>query len=622
MKFFNSVYIVGFVLFMACKPQSKPDTILAPIIMDTHSFAVPAECSIDHLDLDISVDFESHTISGIATYNLKRTKADHIVLDTRDLDIRKVTLDDGTLANFKLEPLDTSRVYMGQSLYIHLKPNTKKISIEYVSSDHAQALQWLSPKQTNGKTLPFLFTQGEATLTRSWIPIQDSPGIRFTYNATVHVPKNMMAVMSASNATEKSPDGIYHFEMKQAIPAYLMALAVGDIAFKSLGDRTGVYAEPSMLDKCVYEFGDIEKILKAAEELYGPYRWERYDILVLPPSFPFGGMENPRLTFATPTIIAGDRSLISLIAHELAHSWSGNLVTNGNWDSFWLNEGFTVYFERRILEKVYGKDFADMEARLGYQDWVDENAAIGANSPDTKLAIDLSNRDPDDGMTDIPYEKGYAFLRYIEENTNRDSFDVFLKKYFDEFAFKSITTNVFLEYLKTNYLSHFNNKINIDEWVFQPGIPKDAKIPFSKKFAAIDEWIDKYKKGEQTEKDLSKDLSAHETVYLIRNLPDSISEKQFQQWTQNYHWSKSNNNEIKAAWLEKAIITGHGKEVLADTENFLLEVGRRKYLEPIYKGLKEHGLEKDALNIYSKARSSYHYVAVRTLDDLLKFKPS
>lgn len=622
MKFFNSVYIVGFVLIMACKPQSKPDTILPPTIMDTHSFAVPAECSIDHLDLDISIDFESHTISGFATYNLKRIKGDHIILDTRDLDIRKVSLDDGTLANFKLEPLDTSRVYMGQSLYIHLKPNTKKISIEYASSDHAQALQWLSPKQTNGKTLPFLFTQGEATLTRSWIPIQDSPGIRFTYNATVHVPKKMMAVMSASNTTEKSPDGIYHFEMKQAIPAYLMALAVGDIAFKSLGDRTGVYAEPSMLDKCVYEFGDIEKILKAAEELYGPYRWERYDILVLPPSFPFGGMENPRLTFATPTIIAGDRSLISLIAHELAHSWSGNLVTNGNWDSFWLNEGFTVYFERRILEKVYGKDFADMEARLGYQDWVDENATIGANSPDTKLAIDLSNRDPDDGMTDIPYEKGYAFLRYIEENTNRDSFDVFLKKYFDEFAFKSITTNVFLEYLKSNYLSHFNNKINIDKWVFQPGIPKDAKIPFSKKFTALDEWISKYKKGEQTEKDINKDLSAHETVYLIRNLPDSISEKQFQQWTQNYHWSKSNNNEIKAAWLEKAIVTGHGKEVLADTENFLLEVGRRKYLEPIYKGLKEHGLEKDALNIYSKARSSYHYVAVRTLDDLLKFKPA
>ena len=234
--------------------------------------------------------------------------------------------------------------------------------------DSARALQWLSPEQTADKTKPFLFTQGQAILTRTWIPVQDSPGIRFTYNAKVKVPNDLMALMSAENPQARSSDGVYSFKMDKPIPAYLIALAVGDIAYQSIDERCGVYAEQSMINKAAWEFADMGRMVTAAEELYGPYRWGRYDVIVLPPSFPFGGMENPMLTFATPTIIAGDRSLTALIAHELAHSWSGNLVTNANWNDFWLNEGFTVYFEHRISEKLYGADYSAMTGVLGHQD--------------------------------------------------------------------------------------------------------------------------------------------------------------------------------------------------------------------------------------------------------------
>lgn len=620
MSFFKFFVFIGFAFFYSCKQENKPVANEDPF-KDPHSFSNPVENKIDHLDLDIAVDFEDQIIYGSATYSLQRTKGNELVMDTRDLTISKVLLDDKSETNFKLDPIIKSKEYMGQALHIQLKPETKKVKIEYSTSPKAAALQWLTPEQTVGKTWPFLFTQGQAILTRTWIPVQDGPGIRFTYSAKVKVPKDLMAVMSAENPTQKSTDGRYSFEMKQPIPAYLMALAVGDIQFAALGDRTGVYAEPQLLKKCEYEFSDVENILKAAEALYGPYRWGRYDLLVLPPSFPFGGMENPKLTFATPTIIAGDKSLISLVAHELAHSWSGNLVTNANWNNFWLNEGFTVYFERRIIEKLYGKDFADMETRLGYQDWMDEANQYGLQNPDTRLAVQLDNRDPDDGMTDIAYEKGYAFLRYLEKGTNRDSFDHFLRKYFDKFAFKTITTPVFLDYLKSEYLVKFPAfHADTDDWVYKPGIPKSCIKPESVKFDAIDTWIAGYESGKHAEKDLPKGLSAHEWVYLIRNLPDSMTQSQFNNWNNLYRWSKSGNNEIKAAWIEKSTIAGYGKDIIKDTAEFLNAVGRRKYLEPIYTALIKHGLKSEAREIYQKARRSYHYVSVRTIDELLNVK--
>ena len=347
---------------------------------EPHSYAQPNNVVITHLDLDIDVDFNTQVISGTASYNITNNGASEIILDTKYLDISSVKAG-GEETTFTLGKMDKD---LGQPLTIAIKENTKQIAITYKTTAKTEALQWLNAQQTADKTNPFLFTQGQAILTRTWIPIQDSPQIRITYNATVKVPENLMAVMSAENPKEKSADGIYHFKMAQPIPAYLIALAIGDIEYKAISERTGVYAEKSMIDKVKTEFSDMEKMVLAAENLYGAYDWDQFDIIVLPPSFPFGGMENPRLTFATPTVIAGDKSLTSLVAHELAHSWSGNLVTNATWNDFWLNEGFTVYFEIRIMEALYGKERANMLALIGRQDLEDELDALKDQPNDTK----------------------------------------------------------------------------------------------------------------------------------------------------------------------------------------------------------------------------------------------
>ena len=420
---------------------------------DYHSYAQPEKAVTTHLNLNLKVDFEQKQLKGFAQFKIKNNQANKIVFDTRTLSIEKVTIgQEEKETSFTLS--DNTDIYKGAALTVDIEPTTDLVTIYYATlPDGADAVDWLEPGQTADKKHPFLFTQGQAILTRTWIPCQDSPGIRITYEATIEVPKELMAVMSASNPQSKNDTGIYNFEMRQPIPPYLLALAVGDLEFAPIGERTGIYAEPSMVEKSVYEFADMEKMLIAAEELYGPYLWDRYDVIILPPSFPFGGMENPRLTFATPTIIAGDRSLTSLIAHELAHSWSGNLVTNATWDDFWMNEGFTVYFERRIMEALYGKDYTNMLALLGYQDL--EKSIKDLEPKDTHLKLALKDRDPDDGMTDIAYEKGSLFLSYLEILAGRENFDQFLKNYFAEYRFKTITTEEFIDYMQKNLLDKY-----------------------------------------------------------------------------------------------------------------------------------------------------------------------
>src|SRR4029078_6772940 len=243
------------------------------------------------------------------------------------------------------------------------------------------------------------------------------------------------------NPTGKNPDGVYRFSMPQAIPSYLLALAVGDLAFRPLGPKSGVYPQPGVVERAAWERADTPKMIAAAEKLYGPYRWGRYDILILPASYPYGGMENPRLTFAPPTVLAGDRSLVSLVAHELAHSWSGNLVTNATWNDFWLNEGFTTYIESRIMEELRGKNYADMLRLLGRQDLEEAVKAAGPHSPDTRLHIDLTGRDPDAGTGDVAYEKGAAFLQTVESVVGRERLDKFLREYFDHFQFQPLSSD-------------------------------------------------------------------------------------------------------------------------------------------------------------------------------------
>ncbi len=617
MKFTFLPYLASLV-FLLGSCQDKGTSTAEQYVMDPHSCARPEEAVITHLDLDIKVDMEAKRIEGTASYAIRSEGASLIYLDTDGLEILDVADKDGAPAKWELG----DSTFLGRPLKVELGNGSDGIKVTYRTTLGAKALQWLSPVQTADGTHPFLFTQGQAILTRTWIPIQDSPGIRITYNARVTVPSELMAVMSASNPQERTADGVYTFRMDQPIPAYLIALAVGDLEFRSMGPRTGVYAERSMVDKAAWEFADTERMLEAAESLYGPYRWERYDVIVLPPSFPFGGMENPRLTFATPTIIAGDRSLTALIAHEMAHSWSGNLVTNATWDDFWLNEGFTVYFENRICEAVYGKDFAQMHHLLGHQDLVATVARIsaGEHPEDTHLHLHLEGRDPDEGMTDVAYEKGFAFLRLIEEKVGREKFDAFLRGYFERNAFRSMTTERFLAYLDDELLRPAKVQLNIAEWVDGPGIPSDIILPTSERFVKVDQELDRWSNGTPAKDLNTSDWTTHEWLHFLRGLPADLDEKAMSDLDGTFGFTRTGNNEILAAWLEHCIAYDYGS-AYERLDGFLTTVGRRKFLVPLYRRMQE--TEKGrimAQDIYAHARPNYHSVSVNTLDELLRWK--
>ncbi len=615
------------ITFFGCRPSEKNSPSENKSDMennyhDPHSFAVPSEAVITHLSWNAVVDFDQHIIEGRAQYKIRTDGKTHrIILDTRDLDIEKVTTGKD---NEKEAPYDLGeeKEFLGRPLTITIEPSTEIVNIYYRTRPDAAAVQWLNPRQTADKKYPYLFTQSQAILARTWLPIQDSPGIRFTYDAHVKVPSRLLSLMSASNPQEKNETGEYDYEMKQPIPAYLMALAIGDVVFKAIDERTGVYAEPSQIDAAHWEFEDMDEMLQAAESLYGPYRWERYDVIVLPPSFPFGGMENPRLTFATPTILAGDRSLTSLIAHEMAHSWSGNLVTNATWNDFWLNEGFTTYFEKRIMEKVYGADYARMLWVLSYQDLQQDLKDLKAEGKwdDTKLKLHLEGRDPDEGMTNIAYDKGSLFLLHIEQTVGRERFDQFLKKYFDDHAFQSMTTEAFLQYLNDQLIKgdeELRKAINAEEWIYQPGLPANHPVVTTDRFKKVEEAIQAWRNGTPPEKLPTSGWTTHEWLHFLRNMPEDITADDMAQLDRAFHFTDTGNSEIIAEWLQLAIQHQY-KAAYPRLRDFLTHVGRRKFVKPLYEELAKtpEGL-KLAREIYKEARPNYHSVTYETVDKIL-----
>ncbi len=610
------LFVSTFLIMFNCEKPKEEKTINT-YVDEPHSYAKPNEAVITHLDLNMKVNFDTQIISAIATYDIQNNNASEIILDTKYLDISDVKVD-GESTSFEMGKMDE---LLGQPLRIPINKNTKQIAVTYNTTDKTEALQWLNAQQTADKTQPFLFTQGQAILTRTWIPIQDSPQIRITYDATVKVPSELMAVMSAENPKEKTDDGIYHFKMKQPIPAYLIALAVGDIEYKAISDRTGVYAEKSMIEKVHTEFSDMEKMVAAAENLYGTYDWEQFDVIVLPPSFPFGGMENPRLTFATPTVIAGDKSLTSLVAHELAHSWSGNLVTNATWNDFWLNEGFTVYFETRIMEALYGKERANMLALIGRQDLAEELESLKDSPNDTKLKLDLKGRNPDDGMNSIAYDKGYLFLRTLEETVGREKMDAFLKSYFKKNAFSTTNTEDFVKYLNTNLLEKNSITFNTDEWIYEPGIPDNAAIIQSDALSTVEKTLKSFMDTNKIDVEATNQWTPQEWVHFIRNFPKDITAGQMQTLDDTFDFTNSTNSYINMVWYEQAINQNYnGHNVNEKIEEFLTTVGRRWYVTTLFKAYKNSNRVDEALVIYKKARANYHSVTANTIDELLGYQ--
>ncbi|GAB3063825.1 M1 family metallopeptidase [Stenotrophomonas tumulicola] len=590
---------------------------------DESSYAEPDKVVIKDIALDLKLDFDQKQIGGTALYTLewKDKDARQLVLDTRALDIAKVEAvsADGARSPLPFQLAADDKVF-GSKLTIETPEQPAKVAITYTTAPTASGLQWLEPSMTEGKKLPFMFSQSQAIHARSWVPLQDTPSVRFTYSAHVVSRPDVMVLMSADNDPKAARDGDYSFKMPQPIPSYLLAIAAGDLVFEPISGRSGVWAEPTMVGKAAKEFEDTEKMIGAAEKLYGDYRWGRYDMLVLPPSFPFGGMENPRLTFATPTVIVGDKSLVSLVAHELAHSWSGNLVTNASWKDIWLNEGFTTYVQGRITEALYGTEMAEMERQI---DQTDLLAEVKDMSPaDQALALPpLTERDPDDALSQVAYVKGSWFLEFLEQRFGRETFDPFLRGWFDDHAFQSANTDQFVDYLKKNLLPKKPNAVTEAElkaWLDEPGIPAFAAKAQSRNFSNVDTARIAWEgTGTAPARQLTDEWSTQEWVRFIDGLGDKLPVEKLAALDKEYHFTGTPNGEIAMRWYPLAIRSGYAEANTAAVE-FIERVGRRKLIMPIYAELVKtpEGLAL-ARQAFEKAKPGYHPITTGSVQDML-----
>ncbi|WP_188055760.1 M1 family metallopeptidase [Sphingosinithalassobacter sp. CS137] len=593
----------------AAQEGVSPAPILTtPDARDVWTYARPEVARVTHVDLDLTADFQRKVMRGTATLDvLAAPGAEEIVLDTDELDIESVTAEDGRPLAWRLGADDPQ---LGAPLTVTLD-DAERITVRYSSKPGASALQWLSPELTAGKQQPYLFSQGQPINNRSWIPTQDSPGIRQTWDATVTVPDDLVAVMSAEMLT---PEGVaagegresYRFRMTRPVPPYLIALAVGDLAFRELGPRSGVWTEPTMLDAAAYEFGDVEAMIDAAEALYGPYRWGRYDMLLLPPSFPYGGMENPMLTFLTPTLLTGDRSNTDVVAHELAHSWSGNLVTNATWSDSWLNEGFTTYFENRIMEALYGPERAAMYSDL---DWDglerDIEAAGGADAPTTRL-----HGEPGATFGQLDYFKGSVFLRTIENIVGRERFDAYLRGYFDRHAFQPQTTAGFLADIRAHLIegdAELERRLQLDRWAYQPGLPENAVHVESATLAAVDADLEAFRSGAPVSRIDTQGWSTQEWLRFLNGLPRELPAERLTELDSTLDLSRSSNAYVRSAWLELSIANRY-EPALPSLRDFTGRVGRGLLIRPLYAGLMEQGDWGKAIaqDLFANARATYH----------------
>jgi aminopeptidase N len=591
---------------------------------DEHSYSEPDKVRTQDLALALNVDFDERQLTGSATYTLDWVDPEtgRLILDTRDLNIEKVV---GERPDGKWDDLtfvvDEADPILGGKLSIAAPKRNSRIRVTYSTSPEASGLQWLTPAMTEGGKTPFMFSQSQQIHARSWVPLQDTPRVRFTYTAHVTSPQDAMVLMSADNDPNAERDGDYSFTMPQPIPSYLLAIAAGDLVFKPISERSGVWAEPAAVDKSVKEFADTEKMIEVTENLYGPYRWERYDMLVLPPSFPYGGMENPRLSFITPTVIVGDKSLVSLIAHELAHSWSGNLVTFSTSRDAWLNEGVTSYVENRIVEALYGKPQADMENVIARNELAVEFAEIDPKLQALALRPGVLEN-PDDASSATVYTKGAWFLQFLEQRFGREDFDAFLRGYFDHFAFQSIPTARFVEYAKANLLATHPGKVSeaeLEAWIYAPGIPADAPKTQSPRFDAVDAarqaWLDD---GSLPDKALTDAWTTQEWVHFVEGMPETLSVEQLSALDAAYAFTGTPNGEIAQRWYPLAVRNGYTQANEAIVA-FLQTIGRRKLIMPTYEALAKtpEGLAL-AEATFAKARPGYHPITTGSVERVIE----
>jgi leukotriene A-4 hydrolase/aminopeptidase len=568
------------------------------------------------MDLDLNVDFATSRIEGTALLKLADPVTGPLDLDTRDLEIRGVATG-GRDVPFALADKDD---VMGSRLTVELPSGTTEFTITYATSPQASALQWLEPAQTDGGAHPYLFSQCQAIHARSVIPCQDSPLARFTFHARMTVPEALTVVMAAAPGKAGPGDRpgtrSFSFEMPQSVPSYLFAFAVGNIVSRDLGPRSRVYTEPETLDRSAWEFAEVDSMLLAAEEVFGPYLWDRFDFLVMPGSFPYGGMENPRLTFLTPTLLAGDRSLVNVLAHELAHSWTGNLVTNATIDDFWLNEGFTVWAERRILENLEGTEAKSLASAIGRNGLMEAMNSFGMDSPFTRLKTDSKGSDPDEFYSLVPYEKGYLFVSLLEQTAGRETFDGFIKKYINHFRFTSITTAQFEEFLAAE-LPGVAERVDAARWIHQPGLPDNAPVFESERLAGLENLARAWPQGKRPEVKAARKWRPEDWQIFLQALPRTLPPEECRWLDENFDLTGQGNAEILCNWL--IIAAGSGYEPTFDrTRGFLGEVGRMKYLKPLYATLHAAPGTRDlAQEIFAANAGGYHPIARGGIERIL-----
>lgn len=598
----------------ACATTGASDP-MAPLPQDVHSYARPDEARVRHVSLDLTADFERKVFFGKATLHIvARPDAREIVLDSDGLVIQAIR----TGGRAMPYTVGETREGEGAPLTIQLD-GARTIEIEYESAPNARALQWLEPAQT-ASNKKFLFSQGQDINNRTWIPTQDSPGIRQTYDARIVAPEDLRVVMSAEMLT---PDGepagagkrAYRFRMPQAIPPYLIAIGIGDLEHRSVGPRTGVYAEPSVVERGAYECADMERMMQVAETLYGPYRWGRYDVLILPPSFPFGGMENPRLTFLTPTFLAGDRSLVSLVAHELAHSWSGNLVTNATWPDGWLNEGFTSYIEGRIGEELFGVDVANQAEVLA---WAGIQEALRTVVPEGQKLYSTAEVE---GSSAITYDKGALFLKTMERLIGRAQIDSYLRSYFDRHAFQPMTTQWFFADFREHVVrgnAELEARLMLDQWAYEPGIPPNAVEPQAEGFAEVAHFVADFMSGSPPAAAPWENWGTMQRQRYIQTLPRTLSRAKLDELESAFGLNDIGNMEVRFDWLMLAVRNGYTSAGDA-VSGFLSEQGRGKFVRPLYRALMEQGAwgQGVARRTYAQARAMYHPLVQSGVDRIV-----
>ncbi len=580
---------------------------------DPHSYADSTQPRTETFDWSARVDFETQQLFAEVTLKLREApKAEAAMdLDTRDLTIESASDDQGRPVRFTLHPAEA---ILGARLELRVPAGAKAVKVKYRTSPQASALQWLKPAQTQGGRQPYLFSQCQAIHARSVVPCQDTPAFRVGYTAALEVPAALTAVMAAAPKGRSEANGraTFRFEMPQPVPPYLLAFAVGELASKDLSPRSRVWAEPGMVEAAAREFAEVEHHLAAAESLFGPYDWERFDLLVMPPSFPYGGMENPRLTFLTPTLVVGDKSLVNVVAHELAHSWTGNLVTNVNAEHFWLNEGFTVFAERRILEALEGPEVAAIHAAIGHADLLRALERFKDQPALTRLRTQLEGVDPDEAFSVVPYEKGYLFLKALEAAAGKAAFDAMLKKWLQSHRFGAAQTDDFLALVERE-LPGVLKKVDAPAWIDGPGLPKGAPHPSSKRLEAV-----RALGGKVPEPAQVASWTPAEWQLYLELVPRPASPQTCDALDERFALTKSHNPEVLVSWLTLACESGYAK-VVPRVEQLLASVGRMKYLRPLYQALAQRPETRaTARAVFERCKGQYHPIAQQTVGGVLQ----